>query len=99
MHLPGVRPGGQAGHHVELAKDLSDHLVGVRFGAQAIELRHHPVERLLDFADRPVRVKPPLLLQTLLTAEKLFAVKRGKGIETGLALCGLVGEKARETVP
>ncbi|MEQ1574252.1 MAG: hypothetical protein ABL993_08400 [Vicinamibacterales bacterium] len=46
-----IGPGEQTRHHIELAEEASDYLVGVSVGAEPIELGHHLGEGLLDVAD------------------------------------------------
>jgi hypothetical protein len=100
IYLARVAPGRQPGDDVELAKKTADDLVGIRFGAETIELGHDPGQGLLDVADRAFRIILTLLFETALAFDELFSVEIGKRVEHhGLALRASVGQEARQTVP
>jgi len=96
VRVPRVRPRGEAGDDVELSEEVADDLVGVGFGAQAIELRHDSRQRLLHVADGALGVELTLLIKAALTFGKFFAVEVGKGMEHDFAhLRARVGQEAR----
>ena len=69
---------------VELAKELADHLVGIRFRAEPIELGHHARQRLLDVLDGAVRIELTLLFEAALALQEFLAVEVGQGMEDRL---------------
>ena len=75
VHLPGIGPGRESRHQVELPKHVADDAIGLTFGAQLIELRHHLIERGFDIADGALRVVLALSVKTPLTADELFSIK------------------------
>jgi len=77
VSVSGVGPGGKAGDNVELSEEAADDLVGVSFGAEAIELRHHLGERFFDIGDGAVRVVLTLLFEAAFALCKFFAVEVG----------------------
>ena len=94
MHLPGIGPGGQPSHEVELSKKPTDDLVGISLGTQPIELRHDFHERLLDIADRAFRIMLALLIEAALALHEFFAVEIGNGMEHRVARGSRVGQVA-----
>src|SRR3954463_9337130 len=60
-----VRPAGEAGHDVELAEQQPDHLVGVVFRAQMLELAQYPRDRAVGVGDCPLGIVLALALQAL----------------------------------
>jgi hypothetical protein len=97
--LAGIGPGGQPGYHVELAEEAADDLIGVSFGAEAIELRHHSIERLFDFIYCALRIELALLLEALLALDEFCAVELGKGMKNRLALGSRIGQETGQAVP
>ena len=83
--MSGIGPGGEPGDDVELSEEPADDLVGVSLGAQPIELGHDLDERLLDVADRVLRVVLALLFETALALEEFFAVEICDRMEDRLA--------------
>ena len=75
MGFLGIRPGREAGQHVDLAQQAAHHLFAVLLGAEVIEVREDPSERSLDIEDDAFRVVLPLLLKAALVLEKFFAVE------------------------
>jgi hypothetical protein len=68
-----------------LAEEAADDLVRVSVGAESVELGHHLQERLLGVSNGTLGVELPLLFQTLLSFEELFAVEVGDRMKYGLA--------------
>ena len=64
MNLSRVRPGREAGRDIELSKQAANHLVRIRAGAEAIELRHHAGQRPFHVVDGIRRKRFPLLFET-----------------------------------
>ena len=95
MNLSGIGPGRKAGDDVELSEEAADDLVGVSFGAQAIELRHHLGERFLDIGDGVLGIELALLIEAAFALGKFFAVEIRQGMENGIALRARIGQEAR----
>jgi len=94
VNLSGVGPGGKTGDDVELAEKLADDLVGVTFGAETIELRHHLGERFLDVGDGALGVVLALLIEAAFALGKFFAVEIRNGMENWIALRASIGQEA-----
>ena len=84
--MTGVGPGRKAGYHVELSEKAADDLVGVGFGAEAIELRHHLGEGALGVGNGAVGIELALLLETAFALREFFTVEIRDGMENGIAL-------------
>ena len=93
MNLSGVGPGGEAGEGIELLQEAADDLVGVFLGAQAIELRDHPGQRLLDLADCALGIVFTVRIEAPLALHELFAIEAGQGVKDRLGLGTRIGEK------
>ena len=78
MKLPGLGPGGQAGHEVELPKQLAHHLMRVFFRAEMLELIQDSRDRAVGIGDRALGVVLTLLRKTLAVLEKLLPVEVGQ---------------------
>ena len=72
---PGIGPGRKAGDDIELPEEAADNLVGVVFGAEAVELSDDFQQCLLDVVDGAFGVELALLLQTPLALEELFPIE------------------------
>ena len=86
MSLSGVGRDRKAGSSVELLEKPADYLVRVVVGAQSIELRQHPRERLLHLADRVLGKGLTLLIETTLALEEFFPVETGRRVACWIAL-------------
>ena len=75
VDLVGIGPGGQPGDDIELPEELTDDLVGIGLGAEAVELANDFQERLLDVVNGALRIELALLLQAPLALEKLFTIE------------------------
>ncbi len=89
MNLSRVGPGEEPGGDVELAEELTHHLIGIPGCAQSVQFRHHTEQRTLHVFDGTLRVELTLLVQRTLTAYEFFAVKVGQTME--YVLVGLTG--------
>ena len=94
VDLSGIGPGRKPGDDVELPEESADNLVGVRFGAEPIELGNNFDEGFLDVADGTLRIELALLLEALLALEKFFSVKVGYGMKYRLAGRTRIGQEA-----
>lgn len=92
--MPGIGPGGEPGHEIELSKDAADNLIGSVFLTQPVQLGHHLCKRPLDIADDAFRVVLALGIETALTANEFFAVKTGEGVENRIARRRRIGQEA-----
>ena len=99
MRLSGIGPDRKAGSGVELLEKAADYFVRVGVGAQSIELRQYPCERLLHLADGVLGKELTLLIETTLALEKFFPVEAGEGVACRIALRSRVGQEARYPVP
>ena len=70
-----VRPSRQAGHHVELPKQITDDLVRVVLFAKLFEAGEDACQGGVDFPERGVGITFTLLLQTASVLQELFTVK------------------------
>ena len=86
MSLSGVGRDRKAGSSVELPEKAADYFVRVSVGAQSIELRQHPCERLLHLADGVLGKELTLLIETTLALEKFLPVEAGEGVACRIAL-------------
>ena len=73
--MPWVGPGREARHDVELTKQATDHLVGLGFGAKALELSHDAGQSDLDVTDGAFGIELALRVKATLTLEEFFPIE------------------------
>jgi hypothetical protein len=75
VDVSGIRPGREARDDVKLSEEAADHLIGVTLGAEAIDLRHHAGQGLLDVADGAFGIVLALLFEAALALDKFFSIE------------------------
>lgn len=77
MKLLGIRPAGEAGHRVELPKQLSHQLIGILFGAQLIEAAKHQCQGTIRVRNGALGEVFTLSAEALPVPDELGAIEVG----------------------